>query len=127
MRIVLPGEVVRVPPDRLDALLLDLRKELGKAGELKGQRIGSQDITSAVNATNGMSVTRRGSTTGTHSGTVTGLNATVNYGGGDIVYGMIKTNVCAEPGDRMAASWVAEYSVGQISQRKPQSRRPTAR
>lgn len=46
-----------------------------------------------------MSVTRRGSTTGTHSGSVTGLNATVNYGNGDIVYGMIKTNVCAEPGD----------------------------
>jgi hypothetical protein len=37
--------VVRVPPDHLDTLLLDLRKELGKTGELKSQRIGSQDIT----------------------------------------------------------------------------------
>jgi hypothetical protein len=37
--------VVRVPPDQLDALVLGLRKELGKTGELKGQRIGSQDIT----------------------------------------------------------------------------------
>jgi hypothetical protein len=37
--------VVRVPPDSLDSLVLDLRKELGKGGELKGQRIGSQDIT----------------------------------------------------------------------------------
>lgn len=37
--------VVRVPPDHLDGLVLDLRKELGKTGELKGQRIGSQDIT----------------------------------------------------------------------------------
>jgi hypothetical protein len=37
--------VVRVPPERLDTLVLDLRKELGKTGELKGQRIGSQDIT----------------------------------------------------------------------------------
>lgn len=36
--------VVRVPPDRLDGLVLDLRRELGKDGELKGQRIGSQDI-----------------------------------------------------------------------------------
>jgi hypothetical protein len=36
---------VRVPPDRLDGFVLDLRKELGKAGELKGVRIGSQDIT----------------------------------------------------------------------------------
>jgi streptogrisin B len=60
---------------------------------------GGVDITGAANATVGMSVTRTGSTSGTHSGTVTGLNATVNYGGGDIVYGMIQTNVCAEPGD----------------------------
>jgi hypothetical protein len=36
---------VRVPPEHLDPLLLDLRKELGKGGELKSQRIGSQDIT----------------------------------------------------------------------------------
>ena len=31
--------------------------------------------------------------------TVTALNATVNYGGGDIVSGLIRTTVCAEPGD----------------------------
>jgi anti-sigma factor RsiW len=37
--------VVRVPPDHLDGLVLDLRKELGKGGELKGQKIGSEDIT----------------------------------------------------------------------------------
>jgi hypothetical protein len=37
--------VVRVPPERLDGLVLDLRKELGKNGELRSQRIGSQDIT----------------------------------------------------------------------------------
>jgi hypothetical protein len=37
--------VVRVPPDQLDKLVLDLRQQLGKIGELKGQRIGSRDIT----------------------------------------------------------------------------------
>ena len=37
--------VVRVPPDRLDALVLDLRKELTLKGELKNQKIGSQDVT----------------------------------------------------------------------------------
>jgi hypothetical protein len=37
--------VVRVPPEHLDTLLLDLRKELGKGGELKNLRVGSQDIT----------------------------------------------------------------------------------
>ncbi len=62
-------------------------------------QVGNQDITRAANPSVGQTVYRRGSTTGTHSGRVTGLNATVNYGGGDIVYGMIQTNVCAEPGD----------------------------
>ncbi len=39
--------VVRMPPEHLDKFLLDLRQELGKTGELKGQRIGSQDVTKA--------------------------------------------------------------------------------
>ncbi|MFE7776684.1 S1 family peptidase [Streptomyces sp. NPDC057445] len=77
--------------------------------------VGSVDITSAANATVGMSVTRRGSTTGTHSGTVTGLNATVNYGGGDIVYGMIRTNVCAEPGDSGGPLYSGSRAVGLTS------------
>jgi streptogrisin B len=48
----------------------------------------------------GEAVKRTGSTTGTHSGTVTALNVTVRYrGGGGTVRGMIQTNVCAEPGD----------------------------
>lgn len=37
--------VVRIPPDKLDQFVLDLRRDLGKMGELKGQKIGSQDIT----------------------------------------------------------------------------------
>ncbi len=36
---------VRVPPEQLDGLVLDLRRELAKGGELTGSRIGSQDIT----------------------------------------------------------------------------------
>jgi streptogrisin B len=54
---------------------------------------------SVADATLGESVTRRGSTTGVHSGKVTGLNATVRYQGAGKVSGLIKTNVCAEPGD----------------------------
>lgn len=61
--------------------------------------VGSVDITSAATPSVGTTVYRRGSTTGIHSGRVTALNATVNYGGGDIVYGLIQTTVCAEPGD----------------------------
>jgi streptogrisin B len=77
--------------------------------------VGSEDITSAANATVGMSVTRRGLTTGIHSGCVTGLNATVNYGGGDIVYGMIKTNVCAEPGDSGGPLYPGTKAIGLTS------------
>jgi streptogrisin B len=49
----------------------------------------------------GESVTRKGSTTGTHTGTVTALNASVRYVGhpGGKVSGLIETNVCAEGGD----------------------------
>ncbi|GHF81616.1 S1 family peptidase [Streptomyces griseosporeus] len=65
----------------------------------KSGAVGSVDITSAATPSVGTTVYRRGSTTGIHSGRVTALNATVNYGGGDIVYGLIQTTVCAEPGD----------------------------
>ncbi|MFE6104497.1 S1 family peptidase [Streptomyces laurentii] len=82
---------------------------------VKSGTVGSVDITSAANATVGMSVTRRGSTTGIHGGTVTGLNATVNYGGGDIVYGMIQTNVCAEPGDSGGPLYSGSRAIGLTS------------
>ncbi|MFJ5532294.1 S1 family peptidase [Streptomyces sp. NPDC093261] len=65
----------------------------------KSGTVGSVDITSAATPSVGTTVYRRGSTTGIHSGRVTALNATVNYGSGDIVYGLIQTTVCAEPGD----------------------------
>jgi streptogrisin B len=81
----------------------------------KSGTVGSQDITSAGNATVGQNVTRRGSTTGTHSGRVTGLNATVNYGGGDVVYGMIKTTVCAEPGDSGGPLYAGTKALGLTS------------
>ncbi|MFJ8478104.1 S1 family peptidase [Kitasatospora sp. NPDC094011] len=46
----------------------------------------------------GGAVCRSGSTTGWHCGTVEEQNATVNYQEGS-VYGVTRTNVCAEPGD----------------------------
>ncbi|MFF0436026.1 S1 family peptidase [Streptomyces sp. NPDC004327] len=81
----------------------------------KSGTVGSVDITSAGNATVGLSVTRRGSTTGIHGGTVTGLNATVNYGGGDIVSGLIQTNVCAEPGDSGGPLYSGSKAIGLTS------------
>ncbi|MFF3404507.1 S1 family peptidase [Streptomyces sp. NPDC002659] len=75
----------------------------------------SRDITTAGNAYVGQSVQRSGRTTGVHGGTVTGLNATVNYGDGDIVYGMIQTNVCAEPGDSGGAMFSGNTALGLTS------------
>ncbi|OEU98457.1 MULTISPECIES: S1 family peptidase [Streptomyces] len=77
--------------------------------------VGGQDITSAGTPSVGQTVTRRGSTTGTHSGQVTGLNATVNYGGGDIVYGLIRTTVCAEPGDSGGPLYRGSTALGLTS------------
>ncbi|NJP52528.1 S1 family peptidase [Streptomyces sp. SBST2-5] len=75
----------------------------------------SQAISGAVEATVGMQVTRSGSTTQVHSGTVTGLDATVNYGNGDIVNGLIQTDVCAEPGDSGGSLFSGDKAVGLTS------------
>ncbi|WP_244167373.1 trypsin-like serine protease, partial [Streptomyces mutomycini] len=42
-------------------------------------------------------------------------DATVNYGGGDIVYGMIRTNVCAEPGDSGGPLYSGTRAIGLTS------------
>jgi len=55
-------------------------------------------LTGVATATTGMAVCRSGSTTGWHCGSVTGVNQTVCYAQG-CVNQMIRTNVCAEPGD----------------------------
>ena len=77
--------------------------------------VGSQDITTSGNATVGQSVSRRGSTTGVHTGTVQALNATVNYGSDGIVYGMIQTNVCAEGGDSGGPLYAGSKALGLTS------------
>ncbi|SCF08991.1 streptogrisin A [Micromonospora coriariae] len=55
----------------------------------------------------GQAVCRSGATTGVRCGTVTGLNQTVNYAGGNVVSGLIRTNICAEPGDSGGPLYVA--------------------
>ncbi|MER6117469.1 S1 family peptidase [Streptomyces sp. NPDC001743] len=74
-----------------------------------------QPITKAGEATVGMTVTRSGSTTQVHDGEVTGLDATVNYGNGDIVNGLIQTTVCAEPGDSGGSLFAGDTAIGLTS------------
>lgn len=68
-------------------------------------------IYGAGNAYIGQAVCRSGVTTGVRCGTVTGLNQTVNYATG-VIYGLIRTNICAEPGDSGGPLYVA--STGTI-------------
>ncbi|NUR91463.1 MAG: S1 family peptidase, partial [Nonomuraea sp.] len=75
---------------------------------------GSQDIASAGNAYVGQAVRRSGSTTHVHSGTVTALNATVNYAEGTVRQ-MIRTNVCAEGGDSGGALFAGSVALGLTS------------
>ena len=74
-----------------------------------------QDIVSAANPFIGQSVRRSGSTTRLRSGTVTALNQTVNYGGGDIVRGLARTNACAEPGDSGGPFFASTVALGLTS------------
>lgn len=75
----------------------------------------TQAISGAAEATVGMEVTRSGSTTQVHDGKVTGLDATVNYGNGDIVNGLIQTDVCAEPGDSGGSLFSGDKAIGLTS------------
>lgn len=74
-----------------------------------------QDITSAGSAVVGQPVCFSGATSGVHCGTVTALNATVNYGSGGIVSGLGGTNVCAAPGDSGGSVFQGSTAIGLIS------------
>jgi streptogrisin D len=59
---------------------------------------GTFNVSTAGNPPVGTTVCRTGSTTGTRCGSIQAYDSTVNYAEGS-VSGLIRTNVCAEPGD----------------------------
>jgi hypothetical protein len=76
------------------------------------KRNGTAD-TSSGNATVGR-VTRSGSTSGVHTGTVQAVNASVRYAEGT-VSGVIQTNVCSEPGDSGGPLFAGTKALGLTS------------
>jgi streptogrisin C len=60
---------------------------------------GDLTVTGDTPAPVGSEVCMSGSTSGFHCGRVQAVNETVNYGNGDVVRGLTRTTVCAEPGD----------------------------
>ncbi|MFB7935101.1 MULTISPECIES: S1 family peptidase [Streptomyces] len=101
-------------PDN-DYGLVKYTAEVDHPSEVNLYNGSTQKISGAADATVGMAVTRSGSTTQVHEGKVTGLDATVNYGNGDIVNGLIQTDVCAEPGDSGGALFSSDKAVGLTS------------
>ncbi|PAZ16024.1 serine protease [Streptomyces sp. SA15] len=107
------NEVSSFPDD--DYGLVKYTAEVDHPSEVNLYDGSAQEITGAAEATVGMKVTRSGSTTQVHDGTVTGLDATVNYGSGDIVNGLIQTDVCAEPGDSGGSLFSGSNAIGLTS------------
>ncbi|MBC9711579.1 S1 family peptidase [Streptomyces sp. TRM66268-LWL] len=71
-----------------------------------------RDITSAADPVVGQAVSKSGSTTKVTSGTVTATNVTVNYGSGNIAYGMVRTTVCSAGGDSGGAHFSGSTALG---------------
>ncbi|MCA2217694.1 S1 family peptidase [Jidongwangia harbinensis] len=76
--------------------------------------VGNQEISSARTPQVNETVYRKGSTTGTRNGRVTALNATVNYSQGS-VSGLIRTTVCAQPGDSGGPLYAGTSALGLTS------------
>jgi streptogrisin D len=104
-----PRVVSRFPTDDYGVVRYD--SSISRPGNVYLWNGSFRDITNAGNPFIGQSVLRSGSTTGLHGGSVTGLNATVNYPQGT-VFGMIQTNVCAEPGDSGGSLFAGNTALG---------------
>ncbi|WP_329171409.1 S1 family peptidase [Streptomyces sp. NBC_01477] len=70
---------------------------------------------SAGNPYVGEQVCRKSPVSGTHCGTVKALNATINYGGGQVVSGLIATSVCTDPGDTGGLLFSGSTAIGLFS------------
>lgn len=75
----------------------------------------AQPITQAGDAYVGEQVCKSGRTTGLTCGTVTALDQTVNYGNGEVVYGLIETDVYSDHGDSGGALFDGSTALGTVS------------
>jgi streptogrisin C len=83
-------------------------------GAVNNYNGGTVNVTGSSAAAVGATVCRSGSTTGWHCGTIQALNATVNYAQGSVT-GLIRTNVCAEPGDSGGSLLAGTQAQGMTS------------
>jgi streptogrisin C len=76
---------------------------------------GTSSVLGSTVAAIGASTCRSGSTTGYRCGTIRARNATVNYGGGDVVSGLTQTSACAQPGDSGGSYVAGRQAQGVLS------------
>ena len=84
---------------------------IGAVNNYSGGTVG---VAGSSAAAVGATVCRSGSTTGWHCGTIQALNASVTYSQGT-VSGLIRTNVCAEPGDSGGSLLAGTQAQGMTS------------
>ncbi len=60
----------------------------------------------------GSSICKSGRTTGWTCGTIQAYNQTVNYGGGDVVYGLVRYSACVEQGDSGGSNITGNLAQG---------------
>ncbi len=83
-------------------------------GEVDDYNGGAVAVAGSTPAPVGSTVCRSGSTTGWYCGQIQAYNATVNYAEGS-VYGLIRTSVCAEPGDSGGSLIAGDQAQGVTS------------
>jgi streptogrisin C len=76
---------------------------------------GYLNVAGTAPAAVGDQVCLSGSTSGYHCGQVEAVNETVNYGDGDIVNGLTRTNMCAEAGDSGGSIMSGTQAQGTLS------------
>jgi streptogrisin B len=72
------------------------------------------DITGAAAPRIGQSVCHVGGVGGLRCGSVTAVNVTVNHGGGSVLYGLLRSNACHEPGDTGGPAFSGTTALGVI-------------
>ncbi|MDX6264108.1 MAG: hypothetical protein QOH84_5796 [Kribbellaceae bacterium] len=110
----LVGTVLRPSFPGNDYALIVYRAGLVPGGSVSLYNGKSQNILKAANPGLGQTVYRSGVTSGLHGGKVTGVNATVVYDEG-AVGNLIRTNVCADPGDSGGPLFYRTYAYGLTS------------
>ena len=69
-------------------------------------------VTGYSQAAVGSSLCKSGRTTGWTCGTIQAYNQTVNYGGGDIVSGLVRHSACVEQGDSGGSNITGNFAQG---------------